>query len=449
MKTIRILDDRPTILMADAANQEGRFLVHPDDRGIKHYDLRGWNSAGDRLCWEVETHSPGTYLVTALIQGADSPVILECGTNQLAATVNTQWDRMEFGEIHLAAGKNTLTMRTPVTGKPMALYSIELVSPEGKVDLDRKAAEMRSSTAWMRAARYGLQFHWTSMSQPRHGAKKPYQAAVGDFDAQRFARMIRDTGAGYVILTTSHAEYFFPGPIQAINRIMPGRTADRDLVKDLIDSLGQFGIRLMLYYHVGHDHFAEPDGWWKRTGFNPEEPEKFLQSWCSIISEIGERYGHGLAGWFFDDGCFYYPLNPRFDVLTGAAKAGNPDRLVCYNPWIWPRFTDFQDYLCGEGYDFLKNDKNLPADGSGIFTAGPHKGLQAHTNFILESDWCHWQPETPIPAPQVPKETFVKDMAAANSRGIVPSVNLEIYQDGLISDLSLEYMQAVKEAVKG
>jgi hypothetical protein len=204
----------------------------------------------------------------------------------------------------------------------------------------------------------------------------------------------------------------------------------------------------MLYYHVGHDHYNEPDGWWERTGFNQNNMENFQQTWCSIIREVGERYGAGLAGWFFDDGCFYYPHNLPFDVLTAAAKAGNPARLVCYNPWIWPRFTDFQDYFCGEGYNFLQVDKNLPVDGSGIFTAGPHLGLQAHTNFILEGDWCHSLANTPISSPHIPIDQFVKDMVAAITRGIVPSVNLEIYQDGSISKESLAYMRAVKQALK-
>jgi hypothetical protein len=95
-------------------------------------------------------------------------------------------------------------------------------------------------------------------------------------------------------------------------------------------------------------------------------------------------YGKDLAGWFFDDGCVYYPLNPDFRRLTEAAKTGHAGRLVCYNPWVLPRMTDFQDYLCGGGYDFLKFWDGLPADGTGIYTSGPHKGLQAHTNFVLE-----------------------------------------------------------------
>jgi hypothetical protein len=125
-------------------------------------------------------------------------------------------------------------------------------------------------------------------------------------------------------------------------------------VQDLIGALGAYGIRLMLYYHVGHDHWVEPNGWWARTGFDPDNPSVFINNWCAIMNEIGERYGEGLAGWFYDDGCVYYPLNPDFRQLTSVAKAGNPGRVICYNPWIWPRFTDFQDYFCGEGYNFRR-----------------------------------------------------------------------------------------------
>lgn len=79
-----------------------------------------------------------------------------------------------------------------------------------------------------------------------------------------------------------------------------------------------------------------------------------------------------------------YPLNPDFRRLTLAAKAENPDRVVSYNLRGLPRSTDFQDYLCGEGYDFLRPWDGLRADGPGTYTSGPYKGLRAHTNFVLE-----------------------------------------------------------------
>jgi hypothetical protein len=34
--------------------------------------------------------------------------------------------------------------------------------------------------------------------------------------------------------------------------------------------------------------------------------------------------------------------------------------------------TDFQEYLCGEGYDLLTSWDGLPPDGSGVYTSGPH-----------------------------------------------------------------------------
>ena len=83
-------------------------------------------------------------------------------------------------------------------------------------------------------------------------------------------------------------------------------------------------------------------------------------------------------------------------------------------------------------------------NGSGIFTDGPHKSLQAHTNFILEKSWCHSTPAIPIPPPQIPKDEFLQDMVNAIERGIVPSVNLEIYQNGSCSDVSTDYMRAIK-----
>lgn len=157
----------------------------------------------------------------------------------------------------------------------------------------------------------------------------------------------------------------------------------------------------------------------------------------------------GLAGWFFDDGCVCYPLTPSFELLARAAKAGNPGRVICFNPWICPRFTDFQDYFCGEASRSLLADKHLPPEGTGVFVAGSHRGLQAHTNSLLEESWVHGALERPIPPPRVSVDLFVRDMLGATARGIVPSVNLDIYQDGTVSEQSLDYMRAVRDIVKG
>jgi hypothetical protein len=73
--------------------------------------------------------------------------------------------------------------------------------------------------------------------------------------------------------------------------------------------------------------------------------------------------------------------------------------------------------------------------------------LQAHTNFVLERGWVHGRLDTEIPPPQYPKDQFIQDMKAGIAHGIVPSVNMEIYQDGGVGEASLEYMKAVKLAL--
>jgi hypothetical protein len=443
---ITIKDDRPTLLMGDAATLRGGLQARAPDHGAKHFHVSHWTKADDSFTWTVQVPSAEELMVEALIRGSASTVELVVGQQRLERRIHTAWNRVEIGRIRLARGLHKISLVAPLPGNDLELYSLELTTPELNARLLRDAAAMRSDTAWMRQAKYGLQFHWTSQSQPRSGPRKPYAQAVHEFPAKEFASNVAQAGAGYVIFTTSHAEYFFPAPIKAIDRIMPGRTAERDLPRDLIEALGEYGIRLLLYYHTGHDHFREPDGWWARSGYDPNNPERFLSNWCAITSEVGSRYGKGLAGWFFDDSCVYYPLNPDFRRLTAAAKTANPERLVCYNPWIWPRCTDFQDYFCGEGYEFLKVRDNLPPDGSGIFFAGPQKGLQAHTNFILESDWCHTKANTEIPAPSRRKEDFVRDCVNGIQHGIIPSVNLEIYQDGGVSATSLAYLSALKSA---
>lgn len=446
---VTIRTDRPTVLMGDAATLRGGLQRVPPEHSAKRFHVSHWVSVEDAFRWQICSPGSATYLVTALVTGRGARVRLTAGSQAIGAEVDGPWDRVELGAVDLPAGDSRLTLRAPQPGSGLALYALELVAPDLRTALDRRAAALRADTAWMRRPGYGLQFHWTTHSQPRSGPRLPYDAAVAAFDAEAFAAMVASTGAGHVILTTSHAEHYFPAPVAAIDRLLPGRTARRDLVADLIAALAQRGIRLILYYHVGHDDWADPHGWWRATGFDPSEPEAFLAHWCAIVSEVGLRYGSGLAGWFFDDGCVYYPLNPDFERLCLAAKAGHAGRVICYNAWVWPRFTDFQDYFCGEGGQWLSAGEHLPADGRGIFTGGPQRGLQAHTNFILESNWWHGEAESPIAHPAMDRAAFVARMLNAIARGIVPSVNLEIYQDGTVSQQSLAYMFAVRDAVYG
>ena len=148
-----------------------------------------------------------------------------------------------------------------------------------------------------------------------------------------------------------------------------------------------------------------------------------------------------------DDGMVYYPA--PFERLGKALKTGNPDRVIAYNSWILPRFTEFQDFFFGEG-----NEKGLdgagPKGGDGIVDHGPQKGLQGFACFVMDGpDWGIYQPETVISQPVYSKEKIEVLVRNAIDRRLAISFNLLMYEDGSVSPASLEMMKYVKQIVHG
>src|SRR5690242_9237080 len=156
------------------------------------------------------------------------------------------------GKLYLQKGKNTILLQliTKSPDQETILYAIELlpVAKKALVKKDRdNASKMHANTNWFAKIPYGVMFHWTSQTMPEHGILKPYNEAVKDFDVGAFVNMVVKTGAGYVILTTNHAEPYFPAPLKEWEKIYPGHTMRRDLVEEIADSLQRHHIKLFLY----------------------------------------------------------------------------------------------------------------------------------------------------------------------------------------------------------
>jgi hypothetical protein len=356
------------------------------------------------------------------------------------------------GSLYLPSGDSEITIRAHApagTAFDLALYSLELTAPDAKKTLASRAAKLRSSTKWMQDTKYGLMFTWTAATFPQHGPNKPYADQVRDFDVNRFADMVAGTGAGFIVFATSWSTYYFPAPIETWEKLVPGHTTKRDLIADLADALNARGIKLMIYYHAGR---ADKD-FWSGDGIRKMSKDLYFKEWEDQIREIGLRYGDKLAGFWFDDGLtFYYPLQAPWEEMTKAVKAGNPDRVVGYNSWIFPKATDFQDYACGEGgfVDRLPDvDSELPDGGSGIFIGGPQKGLQATLTTTNEpGDWGHTAADKPIPAPGLKTEEMIAYLRKAEARRLVPIINFEVYEDGTASPQTIEEFKAIKAAIK-
>jgi hypothetical protein len=452
--------DGLTVLMAkDAVLQGGLkpYRIEP----AKAFWVENWTDSDQRFTWELSGVPAGLYSVNILYASANSVsaasqnISIELAVNGKKTVheipLSSYWNRYPLGQtVEFTEGNNSLSLGlAPVSGAghSLQLYSIELVRPQVEMQIAERAARLQSRPQWFSDAKYGFFFHWNSKSMPRRGDALAYSDAVESFDAATFAETVHECGADFIIFTTSWAEYYFPAPLQSIDRILPGRTARRDLINDLSAELSKYGIKLMLYYHMGH---GDPE-WWDRQNFHSPDAGSLFSNIQTIMEEIGMRYGNKVAGLFLDDGMIYYPHDAPFEAITGAAKKGNKDLVISYNCWIFPALTPFQDYYAGEKGISMEEAKawDWNIDRAGYFTSGPQTGMRATFCGLLEpGDWAHLPKDTDIPPPLLTSDELIKIVQTAIERKNIPVMNVSVYQDGSISPETFELLKELNRAVQ-
>ncbi len=453
----RVRSDDYTVLMAvDAEASDGLVPFQPGGHGKFH--LQGWQRSDQRCRWTIGVETGDTYEAWAVVRrGNSQPVRLEVeAAGQAAAAVypaqaSRWWERVRLDPpLRLPAGTTDVALRIRAvdaeSGFDAQVQAVELVRSSVRESLNRRALAMRADPAWFQQARYGVMVHWTKESTPLRGEPLPYPQAVEAFDVEVFADRMKRTGAGFVVFTTTHALHYFPAPLAALDRALPGRTARRDLVADLADALGRRGMKLMLYYHLGA---ANDPAWLDASGYRDSDTSRFFALWRDMIAEAGNRYGERLAGWWFDEGSTgYYHRNAPWESLALAAKAGNPRRLVTFNAWELINPTAFHDFCAGEGCQEPRGFGGLlRPGGDGRYPSGTHAGLQASACLITESDWGHFGRDTPLSPPKWNAEqlsALLKNFIACRN---VPIFNLEITQDGLVSPRTLELFEQVRRTL--
>lgn len=416
-------------------NSHGKFFV---------YD---WKNTNQSATWKITSSEAAKHEVFVLVRRANNqPLVfkLDVAGQSLRATLPANpglWQRVKLeGLLDLPAGESSVSLRIAAAdGKAdfsAELHAVELIRPSVRTELTQRALAMRADPTWFQNARYGMMVHWTKQSMPLTGDPKSYDQAVADFDVEAFADAMKSTGAGFVVVTTSHAMQYFPAPIKALDAIIPGRTAARDLPADLAAALNKRGLKLFLYFHLGASD--DPD-WLKASGFWETNTSKFFSNWKAIVSEVGERYGDKLAGWWFDDGATnYYYRSAPWESLAKAAKTGNPQRLVGINAWELCNPTEFQDYCTNEGGSDPRGLETLLTPASnGRYPSGSHAGLQASACLSTDSDWVHSRKNTPPSGPRWNADQLTELLTGFIALKNVPIFNLEITQDGQFCPQSL------------
>jgi hypothetical protein len=309
----------------------------------------------------------------------------------------------------------------------------------------------QNRAAWMQEARWGVMTHyladWIASAEGRGRSLsvEEWNDLVDHFDVDALADQLQSVGAGYQILTIGQNSGFYLAPNATYDRfvgIQPGKCARRDLVADLARALQRRGIKLIVYLPAGApagDRAAvEALGW--QNG--PHRNREFQLKWEAVIREWSLRWSNRVAGWWFD-GCYWpntmyrTPEPPNFISFAAAARAGNPESVLAFNPGVVDRslsVTPEEDYTAGE----INEPERLMIRRA---VAGTVDGVQVHVLTYLGSTWGKGKPRF--------SDDHINDFCRTIDRaGGVVTWDVPIGRDGRLSQPFLDQLVLVGKALR-
>ena len=304
----------------------------------------------------------------------------------------------------------------------------------------------RANTDWLANCRYGISFHWTALTMPRQGAHRKFQDAVDRFRLDDFLGSTKDSGADYVIFTSTHAKQVLPCPNEAMDAIIKGHTCERDLIAEMADGLGKMGKDLIIYYNHGCNNGDDLE-WKSAVGYGDVDKEPFVKNLCDVVSCMGRRYGKSLKAFWFDSGYSLDPKGPHNTVTTdmsnfqfpwerwtAAAKDGHPERLVTHNAGVmqYYLYTDCQDYWAGEMVDLLNPPTSRYADN----------GLQWNGwTCIDDRSWVWTDTTNPEPEPLYSDDELLAFLLKCRAHQGPMCFNVAISQEGIVSSAAVSALR--------
>jgi hypothetical protein len=246
-----------------------------------------------------------------------------------------------------------------------ALPTEAMQSSGNKMAALRQTDFSSNRAVWMQDPRYrwGVMTHyladWQARDHKLEMSIERWNQLIDNFDVEKMARSLESVGAGHYQISLGQNSGFYLSPNGTYDRItgiQPSKCSRRDLVADLCEPLRRRDIKFMVYLPSGapaQDKTAVAALEWSN---GPHPNKSFQLKWQQVIEEWSLRWGKKVAGWWFD-GC-YFPnsmyrsaTSPNFSSFAAAARAGNPDSCVAFNPGVIYRILSMspdEDFTAGE-----------------------------------------------------------------------------------------------------
>jgi hypothetical protein len=310
-------------------------------------------------------------------------------------------------------------------------------------------ADAQERTAWMKQARWGVMTHfladWRARVDKESMSVEKWNDLIDHFDVDSLAKQIASVGASYYLVTIGQNSGYYLAPNATYDRfvgIKPSKCSRRDLVVDLYEALNKRGIKLMVYLPSGApagDSIARKQVEWQN---GPHSNREFQIKWEQVIREWSERWGKKIVGWWFD-GC-YWPNTmyrstdpPNFESFAAAARAGNPQSAVAFNPGVVYRsisITPYEDYTAGEIDQPERISIKRASDGK-------IDGAQIHILSFLGETWGRG-------LPRFSAEQIVGYGKIVADEGGVMTWDVPLQRSGLISQPFIDQLTAIGQAFR-
>lgn len=320
---------------------------------------------------------------------------------------------------------------------------------------------MSHRTDWFREAKWGVAAHYLAelyidlKGSEEYSRIDEWNRMVNTFDVEALADQLATVGAGYFLMTVGQNSGYYCAPNATYDRltgIAPSHCSRRDLMADLSDALAARDIRLLAYMPSNapvNDAVACAKLQWawsftngahggEQTGKRLAE---FQLMWEEVIRDWSTHWGEKVAGWWFD-GCYFadamylHSDTPNFYSFAAAARAGNANSIVAFNPGVKVRaFTDAEDYTAGE----MTEPEKAECNGRWIVGEDGHRE-QFHVWSYLGPFWAQTPPR------------FSDEEASRNTSRIIEcegvmTWDVPMLQNGLIEEKSFAQLKTIGQAV--
>jgi len=301
----------------------------------------------------------------------------------------------------------------------------------------------------MKETRWGVMVHsladWKARKLREPMTVEKWNDLVDHFDGDGLADQIKSVGAGYLILTIGQnsGHYCCPNPTyDRLVGIQPSKCSRRDLIGEMAQALHQRGIKLIAYLPSdapGGD--AEARKALQHEGAGRPNRE-FQRKWEQVIRDWSLRWGTNIVGWWFD-GC-YWPnamyrseRPPNFASFAAAARAGNPNSALAFNPGVADRLlsvSPHEDYTAGE----INDPDRLMIRG---LVDGKVDGAQPHVLSFLGGRWGGG-------SPRFTTGQVIEWTRKAVAAGTAFTWDVPVQRNGLIAQPFLDELKAVDNKVR-